>query len=258
MLSNESSLLNVFCAHPIVLIGCVQMEKIVTKSDSALPSGQHSQAFEKTITKTISCKYLLFLPEGYGKKQHRWPMILFLHGAGEGGDDLEKVKVHGLPKIVEKQKDFPFIVVSPQYPKGDWWTHRVDVLINLLDNIVSRYNVDTERIYLTGLSMGGYGTWDLACKYPERFAAVAPICGGGSTDVARNLVNVPVWAFHGAKDDVVFLKASQEMVDAVNKAGGNAKLTVYPDAGHNSWTKTYDNKQLYDWFLEHRRNNKTR
>jgi len=251
VLSNESILLNCFVLIPLFLIGCAQMGKIVMKSASTLSPGQHSQAFEKTVTKTISCKYLLFLPEGYGKKQRRWPMILFLHGAGERGNDLKKVKEHGLPKIVEKQKDFPFIVVSPQCSRGDWWAHRVDVLINLLDDIVSHYNVDRGRIYLTGLSMGGYGTWDLARKYPERFAAVAPICGGGSADVAHNLVNVPVWAFHGAKDNVVSLKVSQEMVDAVNKAGGNAKLTVYPDVGHDSWTKTYDNKELYDWFLEH-------
>lgn len=218
------------------------------------PGTQRSQTFEKTITKTLGCQYWLFLPEGYGERQQQWPMILFLHGAGERGSDLKKVKKHGSPKIVENRKDFPFIVVSPQCPKDDWWTDKVEVLINLLDDIVARYDVDTERIYLTGLSMGGYGTWDLSCRYPERFAAIAPICGGGSLGRACNLKNVPVWAFHGAKDKVVPVARSAEMVNAVKACGGDAKLTVYPDTGHDCWTVTYDNKELYDWFLEHRKN----
>ena len=242
---------------PLFLVGCVQMEKTKVKSHPALPPGQHSQTFDKTITKTLSCNYLLFLPEGYGHRQQRWPMILFLHGAGERGSDLKKVKKHGPPKIVEKRKDFPFIVVSPQCPQNEWWTDKIELLINLLDDIVSRYRVDTERIYLTGLSMGGYGTWALAAAYPDRFAAIAPICGGGNRIMAYRLSNVPVWAFHGAKDKVVPLKESEEMVEAINARGGNAKLTVYPDAGHDSWTVTYNNQELYDWFLKHSKSRKT-
>jgi predicted peptidase len=130
------------------------------------------------------------------------------------------------------------------------------VLINLLDDIVSRYNVDTERIYLTGLSMGGYGTWTLAAAYPQRFAAIAPICGGGERYMADKFKNVPVWAFHGAKDNVVPPVKSEEMVNAINARGGNARLTVYPDAAHDSWTATYDNPELYDWFLKHRKSRK--
>ena len=227
------------------------------KSHSVLPPGQHDQAFEKTITRTLSCKYLLFLPETYGQEQKSWPMILFLHGVGERGNDLKKVKKHGPPKIAEKQKDFPFIVVSPQCPPEQWWPEKVEVLINLLDDIVSRYDVDTDRIYLTGLSMGGYGTWALAVAYPDRFAAIAPICGGGNWLMADRLINVPIWAFHGAKDRGVPLEESQEMVNAVNAKGGSAKLTVYPDAGHDSWTATYNNQELYDWFLKHRKVSKT-
>ena len=221
--------------------------------DPILPAGQHSQVFKKTITKTLSCQYLLFLPEGYVQKNQRWPLILFLHGAGERGDDLELVKKHGPPKIVEQKKDFPFIVVSPQCPSGSWWTDEIEVLTNLLDDIVARYQVDSTRIYLTGLSMGGYGTWALAAAYPARFAAIAPVCGGGKRFMAGNLRNVPVWAFHGAKDNVVPLKESEEMVQAIKAAGGDAKLTVYPDAGHDSWTATYNNQELYDWFLQHHR-----
>jgi len=242
----------------LFLTGCVQMEKEDMTFELIERGGQHSHTFEETVTKTLSCNYLLFLPEDYGKQEKDWPLMLFLHGAGERGSDLQKVKVHGPPKIVEKQEDFPFIVVSPQCPEGDWWDEKLEVLTNLLDDIVARYDVDTDRIYLTGLSMGGYGTWALASKYPDRFAAIAPICGGGKRFMAYRLKDMPVWAFHGAKDRVVPLEESEEMVEAINDRGGNAKLTVYPDAGHDSWTESYDNQELYDWLLEHRRGNRTR
>ena len=237
----------------LLLIGCTQMEKNKMRSDLAQPGEQRSQTFEKTITKTLGCKYLLFLPEGYGQQQKRWPLMLFLHGAGERGDDLEKVETHGPPKIVQTRKDFPFIVVSPQCPENDWWTKKTEVLINLLDEIIARYDVDTERVYLTGLSMGGYGSWALAADYPDRFAAVVPICGGGNRTMSLMLKDVPIWAFHGAKDSVVPVEESKEIVDAINRRGGNAKLTIYPEANHDSWTQTYNNQELYDWLLEHAR-----
>lgn len=202
----------------------------------------------------VYCNYLLYLPNGYRNTGKRWPLILFLHGAGERGDDLDLVKKHGPPKIVEK-KALPFIVVSPQCPEGKWWSN--DVLIALLDHVVATYRVDPSRIYLTGLSMGGYGTWSLACEYPERFAAIAPICGGGNPHLAFRLVNLPVWAFHGAKDDVVPLEESQRMVNAIKKLGGQARLTVYPNAQHDSWTRTYDNPRFYEWLLSHRRHRKS-
>ena len=242
----------------LFLAGCAQVENQEMTFEIIERGGQHSQTFDKTVTKTLSCNYLLFLPESYGEQKKDWPLMLFLHGAGERGSDLQKVKVHGPPKIVENQKDFPFIVVSPQCPTGDWWDEKLDVLTNLLDDVIARYDVDTDRVYLTGLSMGGYGTWALASKYPERFAAVAPICGGGKRFMAYRLKDMPVWAFHGAKDSVVPLEESEEMVKAINARGGDAKLTIYPDAGHDSWTKSYDNQELYDWLLQHRRGSRTK
>ncbi|MGD9163100.1 MAG: prolyl oligopeptidase family serine peptidase [Desulfobacteraceae bacterium] len=235
-----------------LLIGCAQIEKNPTVSDTPQSSGQHSKIFEKEITKDLSSHYLLFLPEGYDEQEEETPLILFLHGAGERGNDLTKVKVHGPPKIVEKQKDFPFIVVSPQCPEGQWWTDNLDTIINLLDEIITQYNVDEDRVYLTGLSMGGFGSWALAAKYPDRFAAIAPVCGGALQYNAYSLVNVPIWIFHGAKDTTVPVFRSQEMFDIIEKRGGDVKITIYPDAYHDSWTQTYDNPELYDWFLEHR------
>lgn len=218
--------------------------------------GQYPQEMKKTITKTVAIKYLLYLPKDYGTKDERWPMILFLHGAGERGSNLEAVKKHGPPKLVAQDKDLPFVIVSPQCPAEDWWTNveQLDALNALVDEMVANYRVDPGRIYLTGLSMGGYGTWALAFTYPNRFAAIAPICGGGQPFMARRIRHLPVWVFHGGKDPVVPIKQSEDMVAALKKAGDTeVKFTVYPEAGHDSWTETYDNPQLYKWFLEHRR-----
>jgi predicted peptidase len=217
--------------------------------------GQSEQMFQKEITKKVSLGYLLHLPKDYGeKKDPKWPLILFLHGAGERGSDLSLVKKHGPPKLIDQGKEFPFIVVSPQCPANSWWPEQVDALTALLDEIQSKYAVDAERVYLTGLSMGGFGTWTLATRYPERFAALAPICGGGDRYLVSRLKNVPVWVFHGEKDPVVPVQASRDMVEALKRAGGNVQFTVYPEAQHDSWTETYNNPKLYEWFLSHRRN----
>ncbi len=216
--------------------------------------GQQEHTFEAQIVKTVRLKYLLFLPRGYGENpQQKWPLILFLHGAGERGDDLALVKVHGIPKIVEQREDFPFMAVSPQCPKFSWWTSELEALNALLDKITAEYAVDTDRIYLTGLSMGGFGTWHMAMMYPERFAAIAPICGGGDPEKARVLEDIPVWVFHGAKDEVVSPEESEKMVEALKECGGDVRFTLYPEAGHDSWTQTYDNPELYEWFLRQRR-----
>jgi len=215
--------------------------------------------FEKSLNAEVN--YLLFLPKGYdSKSKRRWPLILFLHGAGERGTNVWKVATHGPPKIATAQPDFPFIVVSPQCPDGQTWSK--DVLLGLLDDIVARYAVDKGRVYLTGLSMGGYGTWDLGLSYPERFAAIVPICGGGQMitillsggNKAAALKSLGVWAFHGAKDPVVPPEESKRMVEALKRAGvPEVKFTVYPEAQHDAWTETYNNPALYDWLLQHER-----
>ena len=218
------------------------------------PSGrQEARTFEAEIRKQVRLGYLLYLPEGCGKGGEPWPLMLFLHGAGERGGDLELVKRHGPPKRIEDGKSFPFIVVSPQCPADSWWTSELDALKALLDEIERDYRIDPDRIYVTGMSMGGAGTWALAAEQPDRFAAIAPVCGLVSPRIADFIKHLPVWVFHGAKDGTVPLSESEEMVEALRAVGAEPKLTVYPEAGHDSWTATYENEQLYEWLLAHRR-----
>lgn len=215
------------------------------------PAGQHPQELARRTAEEARGRYLLFLPEGYGEDGRRWPLLLFLHGAGERGDDLERVKVHGPPRIVQSRPDFPFVVVSPQVPENRIWSTRF--LDALLNEVVERHAVDPDRIYVTGLSMGGYGTWDLAMEFPDRFAAIAPVSGGGVPSGACALRHLPVWAFHGAKDEIVPVERTGTIVERLRQCGGEPRFTVYPDAGHDAWTRTYEDPALYEWLLGHRR-----
>ncbi len=211
---------------------------------------QIKQNLTKEIVKELNLNYLLYLPKSYEQKDS-WPLILFLHGSGERGQDLEIVKRTGLPAKIEDDEDFPFIVVSPQCPQPFNWSNLFDELFFLLQELKTNYKIDSTKIYLTGLSMGGYGTWELAMKYPEEFAAIVPICGW--TDNIENLhlvKRLPIWTFHGAKDDVVPISAAETIVEELKKLGNNVKFTVYPEAGHDSWTETYGNTELYRWLLQ--------
>ncbi|MBZ0288568.1 MAG: prolyl oligopeptidase family serine peptidase, partial [Anaerolineae bacterium] len=198
--------------------------------------------FETQITRKLD--YLLYLPKDYGNSEagaKLWPLILFLHGMGErgnGGEELERVKKHGIARIVDEQPDFPFIAVSPQCPSTSWWAFETEALKALLDSILAKYAVDPDRVYLTGLSMGGYGAWALGIQHPDVFAAVAPICGGGEPEKVCALKNVPVWAFHGDADMAVQISESVKMVEALQACGGDVKFTVYPGVEHDSWTQT--------------------
>lgn len=213
--------------------------------------GQSVQKSMKTNIKG-EINYLMFLPKDYSKNGPASPMIVFLHGSGERGNDLEKVKAWGPPAIVEKNPNFPFIVISPQCPDGQWWN--TYLLKGMIDDILSKYNVDRSRIYLTGLSMGGYGAWDLAMAYPSYFAAIAPICGGGNPILASQLKDVPVWVFHGMKDDAVPEQESANMVEALKAIGADVKFTVLPEGGHvDAWVYAYGEAGLFDWFLEQKK-----
>lgn len=217
---------------------------------------QQSERLNKVIKVKVDLQYLIYLPGDYYTSDKQFPLVLFLHGAGERGNDIELVKRHGPPKLVEEGKEFPFILVSPQCPPGTRWNYETLSVIALLDEIESNYRVDKNKIYVTGLSMGGQGTWTLALTQPNRFAAIAPVCGWTNNWEVCKISNIPTWVFHGAKDVVVPVKESEDMVNALKQCSGKEiKLTIYPDANHDSWTETYNNEELYKWLLSHSLNN---
>ena len=222
---------------------------------------QKARKISIEIKKVIEFNYLENLPNNYNSKDSKkYPLIIFLHGAGERGNNLNKIKTHGIPMLMEKQSDilkkYEFIAVSPQCPEGYHWDFLVEALEYFIKDYIKRINVDTKRIYLTGLSMGGYGTWSLAFQNLHVFAAIAPICGGvGKNQNFSSIVHLPIWVFHGAKDTVVPLSASSEPVAKLNDLGAYIKFTVYPDLEHNSWTKTYENPNFYKWLFSQKNEN---
>ncbi|OAI50074.1 hypothetical protein AYO44_18075 [Planctomycetaceae bacterium SCGC AG-212-F19] len=199
-------------------------------------------------------KYVVFIPLDY-KGDKEYPLILFLHGAGESGIDGKKQAAVGLaPAIRKREKTFPFIAVFPQADKAARasWTAEspyAQRALKIVEQVQKDYKIDAKRIYLTGLSMGGYGTWSLAAAYPDKWAAVVPVCGAGEPANAAKFKNVPCWAFHGDKDGAVKVEGSRDMVKALKDAGGSPKYTEYPGVGHNSWDMAYGTDELYDWLL---------
>jgi predicted peptidase len=236
----------------LLLIILLHLSAMVVQvmAQPAPASLQQIKHFEAEIKVTAKFNYFLFLPEGYGKHKQRWPLMLFLHGAGDAGTNMDRVKILGPPKIVESKPDFPFILVSPQSPVRSW---NLDALNAFLDDVIRKYRVDKDRIYLTGASMGGSATWAFAIAHQQRFAAIVPVCGSGNPDEAKKLADLPIWVFHGAKDPVVPVERARQMVNAVTSAGGNVKFTIYPNAGHDAWTQTYDNPEVYQWLLQQKR-----
>jgi len=241
----------------LAVTSCATMKSKPKTTAGVLSSG----TLKWRVSKTVETSFLLYLPKDYNPKTgQRWPLMLFLHGAGERGTNLQNVAIHGPLSLVKQRREFPFIIAAPQCPEGQDWSN--EPLLKLLDHVTKKFAVDTNRVYLTGLSMGGYGTWRLGLAQPEKFAAIVPICGGGALiDVILSgpgkgaaFKSLPVWAFHGAKDSVVPLDESERMVNALKKLGvKEVKLTVYPEADHNSWTETYDNPEVYEWLLAHAR-----
>jgi predicted peptidase len=208
----------------------------------------YSQTLEKKVYQKQN--YLLYTPENYSKDSvSRWPMIVFLHGGGERGTNLNKVLTTGPLRYTQTGKKLPFIIISPQIASDKLWDPAE--VISLIKDIITTCRVDTGRIYLTGLSIGGKATWETATGYPGFFAAIAPVSGWGDPKQLWKISNMPVWIFHGARDPVVPVIASQVMADTLKKYG-NVKLTIYPRGMHGRWTDTYNNDELYKWFLEHR------
>lgn len=200
-----------------------------------------------------SLRYIVRYPDEYeeGKK---YPVLLMLHGAGSRGEDIEVLRANPFFSITEKLEEFPFISVVPQCHANTWFD-LFETLGRFVRSIASAPFADARRLYLMGPSMGGYATWQLAMSMPEYFAAVVPICGGGMYWNGGRLIGTPVWAFHGSADPTVFVEESKKMVESINKRGGNAKLTVYDGTGHDAWSATYSNPEVFCWLLSHENSN---
>lgn len=190
--------------------------------------------------------YLLHVP---AQKSEKLPIIVFLHGAGERGDDFDKIAVHGVPKYVERGMDVPAIVIAPQCPQDLIWNRLTAEVKELIDFAIAEYGADPDRVSITGISMGGYGTWEMGMSYPGFFAALAPVCGGGISWNVGMIGKTPVWAFHGDADNVVPYNNSVEMCDTLKAKGGNVRLTLFHGVDHNSWEPAYETTKLIDWLV---------
>lgn len=232
------------------------------------------EKFEKKVfTESVhdSLLYNILLPKNYSdsiNSTKKYPLVIFLHGSGERGNDNEKQIIHIKNLFLNpiNRKKYPAFVIAPQCPTEKRWlekswklkTHTkpekpsvsLATTIKLVDSLIKTFAIDTTRIYITGLSMGGFGTWDIIAHYPKKFAAAIPICGGGDEKTAKLLKDIPIWAFHGANDKVVSVNRSRNMINALQKAGGKPKYTEYPGVGHGSWVKAYKEKELLEWLFD--------
>lgn len=199
--------------------------------------------------------YLINFPEEFDENK-KYPVIIFLHGAGSRGESTEKLRTNPYFKICAKHKNFPFITVAPLCSENTWFD-MFESLKELVYHILQSGYADSKRVYGIGVSMGGYGMWQLGMSLPNVFAAIVPICGGGMYWNAVRLKDTPVWAFHGGADECVKCSESRKMVDAVNKNGGNARLTVYPENAHDSWSDTYKNYEVFEWLLSNTKSDKS-
>lgn len=202
--------------------------------------------------------FLIYTPK-HDSPSYDFPVILFLHGIDERGNNLDLVKLQGPPKLIENGSwpyHLNFIVISPQLPKdyNHWPLKKLD---DFIDHVINKYNIDKNRVYLTGLSLGGSGTWKYAAAHPEKLAAIIPICGHGNPKSACNLVNLPVWAFHGQEDKIVPPEGTTNIIEPLrncNPPTNNVNLTLYAGVGHDAWTQTYNNEKIYEWLLSHEKN----
>ncbi|WP_343486649.1 PHB depolymerase family esterase [Allomuricauda sp. d1] len=231
----------------LLVLGLVFMQ-------SCNAQGMLVEGEEKTVTSEI-LRYYLYYPEGYdSNKDKDFGLLLFLHGGGESGGTLDEVKKHGPPKMMAEGYPFPFLVLAPQNPhKKKWWN--VHAVNQLLDSVIAGNRVDSDRVYVTGLSRGGSAAWDMAVQYPHKFAALAVVCGMTPTPYAHWLdKEMPIWVFHGADDEVIPVSESDQMVAKLKEMGYDVQYTRYDGVGHNSWLKAYTTKELYDWMNQQERN----
>jgi predicted peptidase len=224
-------------------------------SKETIEPGQHPHSYLATTSEEI--KYLLYLPKDYEQREH-WPLIVFFHGWGAYGGNLDLlIRQGGLPAFLVDDGDFEFIVLSPQLPSGRWGKY-IDPVDELLDHLSTTFSIDPNRLYLTGVSIGGIGVWQYALRYPDRFAAIAPIAGEYSSyrtsgiDDLCALLDIPIWVFHGDADTVISPDLDIAVVPELEACGADVKFTLYPGANHpDTWALAYGDPALYEWFLEH-------
>ncbi len=211
---------------------------------------QKQYIFNDITDESVSFNVLISTPNDYDNEKESLPLIVFLHGAGERGDDINLIKLLGIPKLFDKSSPVRAVTLSPQCKSDKVWNSQVYALKHLIDSVVRKYNIDKSRISITGLSMGGFGTWEMATTFPEFFSAIAPLCGGGMSWRAPLIGKTPVWAFHGMCDTIVEPMYSEVMVKAINNVGGNARLSLYPGVGHDVWVNAYEHEPLLQWLIE--------
>jgi len=227
------------------------LSSCATQMQWPLIEGQHKESYSGEVRRKVDGQFLLYLPHGFTEHPaSKYPLLIFLHGSGESGFDIDKLKKHGPPQFLDGRPDFPFIVASPQapYPPRGFDPEELTLF---LGQLLQRLPIDKQRVYLTGFSMGGYGTYNWASVHPEIFAAIAPVSGAWNPIDACKLRTVPIWVFHGAKDETVKPEGDEAMVEAIKECGGDIKFTEYADVGHTS-DPAYADPQLYQWLLEHR------
>lgn len=187
------------------------------------------------------------MPKEYATTKAAYPLVIYLHGGSQGGKDLSKLKTYGLPCLVAQGREFNFIIASPQCPDGKFWSTET-WFDSLYADLTTRYRIDPKRVYLTGISMGGYGTWSTAIAYPDRFAAIVPLCGGGDSTQVCRIGQLPVWTFHGTADEIISITETERLVRQLSRCGGNVKFTRLENEGHGI-QHLYENPALYDWLL---------
>lgn len=213
-------------------------------------------SFQTVIPRPYQLPYQVYLPPDYGIDPRRsWPLILSLHGAAARGENPAEILKEGLPSAIEDGMDYPFVVVSPLCPEQTWWSDHILAIDVLLKEVGDRYTVDRNRIFVTGVSMGGYGVWHLGAAYPDRFAGLVPVSGGaawfyGFPERARTISQVPIWVFHGEADPIVPLREATILVDEMKESGGNIKFSVVPNGGHDIWKQVYRQPDLIEWMTQ--------
>lgn len=234
-----------------LFLGCFSLMTAPLSAESPAPGrltpGQATVKNDSGSTSPMG--YWTYLPKA-AKPATGWPLLVFLHGSGERGTDLELVKKHGPPKLAGQKAELEsFFMIAPQFPKTRWWD--IVAVKDLIDQTLATQPIDRGRIYITGISMGGYATWSILKDYPKLMAAAVPICGGGDPTTVSNFRKVPIWTFHGDKDQAVPIQRSIDMVEALKKEKSPIEFTIYPGVTHDCWTQTFENPELYSWLLKH-------